>query len=413
MANQMKITDVPDDCLEHIFKKLELMDLLNVAHSSKSFKGALDLAYTSTYGGKKVILRNDKPSYKVDKCKIHIHDLLMSLKLLRCFGHKIRSLVCMNNPDVLLERYVNSFCADSLEKIEFSFAWDGAWENLRKPFTKIEAVRFNSYSDLKADVTDFNVWFPQMRRLEFIGTGAKNCSFIAKHFPNLEHVAIIEYYLVDYSFDSSNIVELLRLNPQIKSLELHDYFLVTAAFIQSISEHLQRIETLAVGFCEFFIHTDGVVHFQNVKHFTVEFWAEEEPEFQLAFDQIETLNVCAHKCQLNTAFLEFIRIHRSSLVKVVVSGDCGEDPFRATNKTEVAMAMDQLVDIDIRYTVLSVNEAITFLDTCTSLKEFRFKLKDAANNIDSLKQRAAMRGHGHGYEWRLSVEDDSRILLQR
>lgn len=50
------ITDLDNDCLEYIFKKLELKDLLSVADASKCFKVAVDMAYTSEYGKMQVFI---------------------------------------------------------------------------------------------------------------------------------------------------------------------------------------------------------------------------------------------------------------------------------------------------------------------------------------------------------------------
>lgn len=48
-ATIIKITDVNDDCLEIIFKNLEVGDLLNVANSCKRFKQPVDWVFKSKY----------------------------------------------------------------------------------------------------------------------------------------------------------------------------------------------------------------------------------------------------------------------------------------------------------------------------------------------------------------------------
>lgn len=52
-----KLTDINDDCLEHIFLYLSIEDLLNIAYTSKQLKPAAELAFSNNSGMKKMEIR--------------------------------------------------------------------------------------------------------------------------------------------------------------------------------------------------------------------------------------------------------------------------------------------------------------------------------------------------------------------
>lgn len=167
-----KITDINDDCLEHIFKMLNPGDLLNVKDSSKRFSQATDFKYSSTYGDKKISIVGMKPSpHRIISIydDIHIYDLATILKMLRCFGHLIKNALInhMNvdrNHQNEVHLYLSKYCTDSLETIFVEFASQLTMENIEKPFSKLHTIEF-LLSDLRS-------------------------MCIEKHFPHLQHLAI-------------------------------------------------------------------------------------------------------------------------------------------------------------------------------------------------------------------------------
>lgn len=58
-----KITDLCDDCLDVIFKHLDLVDMLNAVDSSKHFQNSLCRVYTSKYRNIRLIF-DEKDKHK-------------------------------------------------------------------------------------------------------------------------------------------------------------------------------------------------------------------------------------------------------------------------------------------------------------------------------------------------------------
>lgn len=182
-----KITDLNIDCLEYIFKKFELIDLLSVADVCKYFKQAAGLVYTSNYGKMGISV----PRFQqLDDCLIikfnlgfiMISDLLIWLKLLRFFGHLIPKLAIK-----CIDEYVHEYCADSLKEIELGFSQKLALGYFTKPFPKVAVVKFMNCI-LSGNLFDLNMWFPQMCHLEIIlcnTVDGGNC--FVKHFATLKN----------------------------------------------------------------------------------------------------------------------------------------------------------------------------------------------------------------------------------
>lgn len=213
-----KITDLNIDCLEYIFKKLDLIDLLFVADVCKYFKQAASLVYASNYGKMGISMfrfhKHIDCFIKFSLGFIMISDLLICLKLLRCFGHLIPKL-SMNWIDKYQEKideYVHEYCTGSLKEIGFDSSQNVAIKSFTKSFPKVEIVKFMNCI-LSSHLFDLNMWFPQMRHLEIIRSYTVD-EGIANHFPNLQHLKIVglDKHNEKGVFLRSNIGNAIRLN---------------------------------------------------------------------------------------------------------------------------------------------------------------------------------------------------------
>lgn len=396
-----KICDLDDDCLEYIFKDLGLGDLLNVVHSSKCFKRAADLVFKNKYQKSCLSLNrirnpDDKPIEILSQNHICVYDALINFRLLRCFGHLISDLAIHYDDSHLikLDQYVNKYCADSLNEIKLLNAKKEAMGHLTKPFTKVEKV-FIICGQLDSDSIDFNTTFPEMRHLSI-------CSYshFDKHFPKLESLSISEpaYECSDILYRRRNVIEILRLNPQLGSLVLLDSEILDKVFIRSISEHVPSVQYLEINYNTLRYYNVNVIHFRNVQHLTLHTDHGFLLKCPLTFDQLKTLTILtANQFFIDSNFMELIYRHRSTLTKLCIKAInhmC--DPFKDLNRDELQAAMEQLVEVDLNKCYLTMNEIINFLSICKMLKKLRFKLHSSSNSVDLLKRISS--------EWRLSVE---------
>lgn len=76
--NPLQITDLNDDCLEHICKSLNLLDLLNVADTSKRFFSVVRSIFKGKHAKIPVNIRMSN--------FIQFEESITNLKFLRIFG---------------------------------------------------------------------------------------------------------------------------------------------------------------------------------------------------------------------------------------------------------------------------------------------------------------------------------------
>ncbi|XP_031617187.1 uncharacterized protein LOC116337041 [Contarinia nasturtii] len=256
-TKSIEITDLNNNCLEHIFKFLNLNDLLNVAGTCKKFHSAANYPFSSNFGKKQFHLRytyieRGSSAFSIDTFEndIYIRKLKIYLKCLRTFGHLINKL-CINYDTMPIrdeiDLYINQYCSDYVKEIVFCWSMKGAMKNLTKPFPNVWSLAFSSCY-LEDEITNFNEKFPKMKRLKFSGSNTiatRKC--IEMNFSHLENLCIVDVdtHQSDTFFQPNNIATCIRLNPALRELEIGGE-LLNISFIQSVRKHLQHIEFLGI-----------------------------------------------------------------------------------------------------------------------------------------------------------------------
>lgn len=171
---------------------------------------------------------------------------LMTLKVLRNFGHTLRDIIIFYNniKDNLevktMEIYVAKYCSESLEELRimnrcnYERSVEGAaytFEDNNKPFPNIRELKLDGINYIQQNMID--KLFPNLNRLNIsISPYFKDYSVIEKHFPNLK----------SFSYDGMNeadeihIINMLTLNPQLEQLKLQGSY--SPRLIKRISENV-------------------------------------------------------------------------------------------------------------------------------------------------------------------------------
>ncbi|XP_055305963.1 uncharacterized protein LOC129570400 [Sitodiplosis mosellana] len=238
-----KLTDVNVDCLEPIFKNLSLIDLLNVSDSNKQLKPAADLVFASRYGKQWIFIHSRYKSILIFGRNMFPPTVQIPrsfrLKLLRCFGHLITKLDITH--DKHMDAYVNEYCADSLVEIKFERCKTSTLDDLRKPFTQVRTLCFDSCK-LGSKLSELDKWFPKVRRLEFNHQNESDCNETAVHLSKLRHLSLFLPADEKNHLNKKYFEGLVRLNPNIRTLNIGGHF--DAKYLQNVSTYLQRLESL-------------------------------------------------------------------------------------------------------------------------------------------------------------------------
>lgn len=231
-SDQMKITELNPDCLEHIFKYLHLKDLLNIADARKSLQDPVNQAFISKYHGKTIVSicpssPLSDPSMHIvtiDGCKSEdVYSFGAILKFLRYFGKKNTALKIVFRPSMHgklqnriteLCNYINEYCTETLTELELLFSERG-FIPLLKPFRKLETL---ALSDVPVDdLLDLNRCFPKLcwLKLYSIPEFIPNC--FQAHLLHLPHLKVL---LISPIVEETFVKICLQLNPQLEILEI-------------------------------------------------------------------------------------------------------------------------------------------------------------------------------------------------
>lgn len=223
-TTQLKITDLLDDCLEHIFKFLDIKDLLSVADSRKSFKASLDRTFRSKYIKDFCIMPSDEGAYKwgVVKLKNYDREAVINfgdiLKFLRCFGELISEIYFSTNlgerypqnQNNELLRYMNKYCSKTLRGLSMV---DAPNILLLKPFVNVESFRLHRESGDKW--IDLERVFPKLCCLELSMESIPD--YFAVHLPHLK-----ELLLFGPNDVMKNVKKIVQLNLHVQLLTIYE-----------------------------------------------------------------------------------------------------------------------------------------------------------------------------------------------
>ncbi|XP_055307563.1 uncharacterized protein LOC129571742 [Sitodiplosis mosellana] len=353
---------------------LILNKLLTQTELSYRRKKAIEMVFAQKYGTDWLYLNNHS-------------DLSIEnwIKVLRFFGHMITKLdivYWMISPEncIEIDRCVNEYCADSLIELKIKDAPTYIMNHFKKPFTKIETIKFE-HCTLSSNSTDFNRWFPMMRRLVFSSYNEfseRRC--IEAPFPHLKE---LEFWLDHWkSFTKSNVAQTLRMNPNLLKLKIDGSIKLDGAFLRNASHHLQLLETLEFDLDNEVFQADvSKAKFKHLKILSIKYshGSDLVPSIPLLCDQLKEFTFKTVNCKWNDEcgmlheLYDFINNHLS-LDKLTLNIFDNDSPaMKTVDKMQLARACSTLTQIDFCYCEFSANEALDFIKQCKSLKSLKFR----------------------------------------
>ncbi|XP_031633903.1 uncharacterized protein LOC116347459 [Contarinia nasturtii] len=419
--NTMKLTDVIDDCLEHVFMDLSLEDLLNIADTNKELKPAADMAFRRKFGKMEFQLDKDRFQCAIKLGEhIVINDKKTQLQLLRCFGHSVTKLV-LRPPGVFSRRlisYANKFCFNSLTDIKimhFDFTRNnflnklgektvcGFSQNkfkLKKRFRNVEVVSLSS-CQLYAD-TNLKKLFPAMRRLDlFKCSTVTEETLIVKNTPKLEHLEMT----CDRRISAENICTTLRSNPQLRSLSLIG--IVPPKDFWNICQTLYQLESLRFDsiYCVKFKHADIPINLPTLEKLDINIGKKDQrlmtsEKNKITFGQLKEIKL---EC-MYSGWLPSINSHKWSnffkknklIEKMTLWFYETDINICETIITEAAQELPLLNEFILYGRDFSVEEILRFIGKF-NMMSYGFEMENV-DEFYNLKERL-------GVEWTASIDD--------
>lgn len=337
--SQTKITDIFQECLEHVFTYLDLADLISVADANMFLRKATYLPFNQKFGGKTIEIdfpfknytKIPHKMYRIEESKIIIIiSLEMSLQILRCFGHLITQLklyagqFSSDNNDILLFTrifiYINDYCTESLRKISITPAH--TISRFKTIFLNVEEIETDETqcSTYKLHENEISTVFPKLRRFHTLfGEGI---TLATERIPNLEHLGICHSCPIKNQ-SCTPIVNLntflaIQNNPQLRSISLKTNNL---EFVRSAEQYLQSIENFEIFIYSMHSYKGEDIYLKNVTKFKlIQVSTEPLHRIPFSFHQLRDCTL-AYNWKNSNAFSVFIE-KNPSIEKLTLKISC-------------------------------------------------------------------------------------------
>lgn len=158
---------------------------------------------------------------------------------------------------------ISTHCSDTLVQIDLTRFGSCPFDGFTKPFKKVENVDLHgTFTKMGNSNYTFNQLFPAVKRLTMPAIKFSNESAIAWRLPQLEQ---LEFMVSSNSNDMKMFEDLLKKNPQIRSLKMGCNYEV---FLPKVNELLPELENLELLY---YFNDDIKTHvdFKNVKILTM------------------------------------------------------------------------------------------------------------------------------------------------
>lgn len=380
VASPMKILDVNNDCIEHVFNYLGLLDLINVAEASKHLRQVAIMFFAHKYQRKIVKINaykfrsNQFPSVEITNDTIFIHKPKPAFKVLRLFGGIIRNTTMFGESSKQLDReiliYINEYCSEALESFATNCGPDFTYAVAKKPYINVEEVSIK-FGRIGFVLSQFNDTFPEMRRLELIYTEFFDHQRFATKFNQLEHLKIDFNATETTAFTRTDVKKLIRLNPQLQSLSISGDFNVK--FWEYIKEQLKQLKVLELSYGqdELHPHTSDPIRFECVEILTLHMGFSDRwwsPERIFSFKQLKECTITSH---LTNSWINFV-IANPTIEKLNI-GYIHSNVLTILAEPEMvklATELPKLTELCMTRSSCSVEAAIRFLNESQSVRKF-------------------------------------------
>lgn len=300
---------------------------------------------------------------------IKIHSYKVSQSFINNFGDLVSDLIVIFyyvNPDESRQmvKAINDQCFVSLKSLALAQCDGNSLDQLSNTFTNVKSFTFSTKKlDLQSD-NKLNRIFPNVNALTVERTVASDWTFINGHFAHLIR------FSVDFPENQSpdsvrelHIANFLRNNTQITDLSIA-YSNLT--LLKEVNTILTQMEHLTLNFLpkKFLDDQHQPVHFETVKHFTLNTNYGEIPEMTV-FDQLEKLTI---QSKSSTEWIKFIS-------KQVNRNLSELNLFNDVRPEKLAIVPEKLPNLHVVHItctwIIKAKQIVEFIENSNSLRHLR------------------------------------------
>lgn len=267
--------DLNEDCHLLILEHVNTVDLLSLAQMDAQLFGVSKIALKRKITKNEVVIRVPSDQTKLKSLADYAKDYNNNIELrhwptihwlLKHYGHIITSLRIQIGYELpedeakTMYEMINSHCSNTLIQLHITNNNDKVFTSFKKPFENVQMV---SLAGSFVDNANFTKIFPLLHRLSIGAITGDKLNLQEQRMPHLEAIILTE----NSNDRNTNLMkELIKRNPQIKSLILHE---VRPAFLQFIASELPHLEKLHITLYEEDRRKNYSLNFQYLKSFSM------------------------------------------------------------------------------------------------------------------------------------------------
>lgn len=280
-AIKTKFKDLNEDVQLDILESLDLKDLLSVAQTNRYFALLAEYIFKRKHSHKIIKIFDSNANIGDDTLDggdiIQIQSVRNILAFLRHFGRSILHLEIVYNSNAteladsrLINERISLHCTESLVKIGIETYNRSFFDRMTRPFKHVEDVTIRGlWKTSNNSVIHFNEWFPAMHRLHLSIVQIPNRDCINQTFSNLEHLTVEALdFKGSTSFSDTDLIMIVKKNPQIRSLKLGRYSRQLLVNINDLLPNLENLELI-----HYILNNDpestSAINFEHLKTLTI------------------------------------------------------------------------------------------------------------------------------------------------
>lgn len=273
--NTTNFADLNVDCKLLILDEMDIISLVKIAEMNRQFQILAIDAYRRKFVEKLIIITASKDSeisHSVEyDDSFHTNDPIVTEKLIQYFGSLILYLkIDIKSGEEQLHNIMaltNRYC-EKLKRFTLRTNAKNALDRVVKPFYTVEdVILINIFHNLTTQNMELDQIFPKMHSLTMDRVVNNDWSNFVLVYPNLMHFNCQLLYLDTLA--ESSVVEIIKLNPQLRSLSFSG---IRLKLLDIVNTHLLQLETLDLGWGDlisFGTQHVNEIHFERVSDLTM------------------------------------------------------------------------------------------------------------------------------------------------
>lgn len=297
-------------------EELDLQELLNLSSSGDDGHRKANARYKSKYGhlpveivhGRTMEVNSDMEdiikschhsNITADEDGIDI-GINIAGQFLKSFGQSIESLSIecvhmLGNKKKEIGKFINDYCSETLVEFKAIRYEDGAFDDMEKPFKKVERVIFQGHwQSVSENSLRFDQLFPNLNNL--IVTTDVDCHIFDCTFPHLK-------YLNAKMDEPSNLFKFIQKHKQIRKLNLRKS---SMQLLKIVNENLPKLEYFEFTVPIDILHYhDPAITFEQYEKVRIREYHYDNIVGKIAFNQLKhlELNVIEKVCEVWADFI--------------------------------------------------------------------------------------------------------------